>query len=283
MCMSFEYMFLMMVIPGPSNPKHIIDVYLKPLIEELQNLWHVGVLTHDSTRDVDSERPTHLWDGFWMEFCWCYGVSVCMEDTRGFYLQNDRKACYFDCYRQFLPPDHPYRRNKKAFTKNQVERKVARPRLAGEQIRNWVEEFSHAVEVPLSLPDGYSIEHKWTKKSIFWELEYWSTHLIRHNLDMCTLRIILFVINQSLRLTKEKPNVMPKAIYTLTREQNRRICEWITRLKFPDGYASNLACCVDMKELKLHGMKSHDCHVFMQKLIPIAFHEMFPESMWSAL
>ncbi|KAL0458783.1 UNVERIFIED_CONTAM: hypothetical protein Slati_0505500 [Sesamum latifolium] len=51
MCMSFEYMFLKMVIPGTSNPKRLIDVYLEPLIEELQNLWHVGVLTRDSVRD----------------------------------------------------------------------------------------------------------------------------------------------------------------------------------------------------------------------------------------
>ncbi|KAL0361070.1 UNVERIFIED_CONTAM: hypothetical protein Sradi_3791500 [Sesamum radiatum] len=76
---------------------------------------------------------------------------------------------------------------------------------------------------------------------------------------------------------------MPKTVYTLTREQKRRICEWIIRLKFPDGYASNLARCVDMKELRLHGMKSYDCHVFMQKLIPIAFHEMLSESVWNAL
>ncbi|KAL0433756.1 UNVERIFIED_CONTAM: hypothetical protein Slati_2709900 [Sesamum latifolium] len=38
-----------------------------------------------------------------------------------------------------------------------------------------------------------------------------------------------------------------------------------------------------MKELRLHIMKSHDCHIFMQKLIPIAFREMLPESMWSTL
>ncbi|KAL0411861.1 UNVERIFIED_CONTAM: hypothetical protein Slati_3775800 [Sesamum latifolium] len=112
------------------------------------------------------------------------GCPVCMKDTRAFYLHNGRKACYFNCHIHFLPLDHPYRRNKKTFTKNRVERKVARPRLMGEQIRDWIEEFSHAVEVPLSLPDGYGIEHKWTKKSIFWELEYWSTHLIRHNLDV---------------------------------------------------------------------------------------------------
>ena len=26
--------------------------------------------------------------------------------------------------------------------------------------------------------------HNWVKKSIFWELPYWSTNLIRHNLDV---------------------------------------------------------------------------------------------------
>ncbi|KAL0416609.1 UNVERIFIED_CONTAM: hypothetical protein Slati_3492800 [Sesamum latifolium] len=76
---------------------------------------------------------------------------------------------------------------------------------------------------------------------------------------------------------------MPKAVYTLTRDQKKRIFEWITSLKFPDGYASNLSRCVDMANLRLHGMKSHDCHVFMQKLIPIAFCEMLLESVWGAL
>ena len=47
-------------------------------------------------------------------------------------------------------------------------------------------------------------------------------------------------------------------------------------LKFSDGYASNMARCVDMRKHKLFGMKSHDCHVSMQRLIPIAFRELFP-------
>ncbi|KAL0310266.1 UNVERIFIED_CONTAM: hypothetical protein Scaly_2944300 [Sesamum calycinum] len=38
---------------------------------------------------------------------------------------------------------------------------------------------------------------------------------------------------------------------------------------------AGVMCCVNMK--------SHDCHVFMQKLIQIAFREMLPESVWSAL
>ncbi|KAL0285163.1 UNVERIFIED_CONTAM: hypothetical protein Sangu_2791800 [Sesamum angustifolium] len=47
MCMKPGYRFLTMVIPGPSNPKRHIDVYLEPLIEELLQLWHIGVLAHD--------------------------------------------------------------------------------------------------------------------------------------------------------------------------------------------------------------------------------------------
>ncbi|KAK4390313.1 hypothetical protein Sango_2094600 [Sesamum angolense] len=61
------------------------------------------------------------------------------------------------------------------------------------------------------------------------------------------------------------------------------MCEWIAHLKFSNGYASKLACYVDKKEVRIHGMKSHGCHVFMQKLIPTAFHEMLPKPVWSAL
>ncbi|KAK4383118.1 hypothetical protein Sango_2808100 [Sesamum angolense] len=51
MCMSSEYMFLNMVIPGPSNLKCLIDVYLELLIEELLQLWHMEVRTYDHATD----------------------------------------------------------------------------------------------------------------------------------------------------------------------------------------------------------------------------------------
>ncbi|KAL0438870.1 UNVERIFIED_CONTAM: hypothetical protein Slati_2370000 [Sesamum latifolium] len=128
MRMSFKYVFLTMVIPGPSNLKHLIDVYLESLIEELQNLWHVGVLTRDSVKnETFTMRVALMWTknnlpAYGMvSRCSTVGVMgcpVCMEDIRVLYLQNGRKACYFDCHRQLLPLDHPYNRNNKAFTKN---------------------------------------------------------------------------------------------------------------------------------------------------------------------
>ena len=61
------------------------------------------------------------------------------------------------------------------------------------------------------------------------------------------------------------------------------MCEWVKNLRYPDGYASNLALCMDMQKLKLFRMKSHDCHVFMQRLLPVAFRELLPHNVWKAL
>ncbi|KAL0444026.1 UNVERIFIED_CONTAM: hypothetical protein Slati_2125300 [Sesamum latifolium] len=55
-------------------------------------------------------------------------------------------------------------------------------------------------------------------------------------------------------------HAMLKAVYTLTKELKRRICEWIRGPKFFDGYTSNIARCVDTTKLRMHSMKSHDCH-----------------------
>ena len=68
----------------------------------------------------------------------------------------------------------------------------------------------------------------------------------------------------------------PKAVYTLDKEQRRVVCQWLKFVRFPDGYASNLGRCVDLNECKLTGLKSHDCHILMERLIPIAFKEVVP-------
>ena len=74
----------------------------------------------------------------------------------------------------------------------------------------------------------------------------------------------------------------PKASFTLSREYKQDLCAWVEGLKMSGGYASNLARCVDKTKLKLHGLKSHDCHVFMQRLLPIAFSAL-PQNVWKPL
>jgi hypothetical protein len=41
------------------------------------------------------------------------------------------------------------------------------------------------------------------------------------------------------------------------------------RLKFPVGYAAELKRCVNVKAKKIHGLKSHDYHIIIKRLLPI--------------
>ena len=54
-------------------------------------------------------------------------------------------------------------------------------------------------------------------------------------------------------------------------------------LSFPDGYASSISRCVKEAQCKVSGMKSHDCHVFIQRLLPTAFRPYLPRPLWEAL
>ena len=82
---------------------------------------------------------------------------------------------------------------------------------------------------------------------------------------------------------RSRQEVMPQAPNVLQKEHRKVVCEWICKLKFPDGYALNLSRCVDMRNASLHNLKSHDCLVFMQRLLPLAFRDLLPTNVWNVL
>ena len=62
MSMKPEYCMLSLLIPGPRSPGNDIDVYLQPLIEELKELWELGVETYDSSKNETFQmRAALLW------------------------------------------------------------------------------------------------------------------------------------------------------------------------------------------------------------------------------
>lgn len=63
--------------------------------------------------------------------------------------------------------------------------------------------------------------------------------------------------------------IRPKPKYALSKPEKVDVCKWVRQLKLLEGYASNLAKCANINETKLHGMKSYDCRVFMQWLLPL--------------
>jgi len=85
------------------------------------------------------------------------------------------------------------------------------------------------------------------------------------------------------QLAKDSNGKYPKAVYTIDKEARAILFNWVKGLKFPDGYVSNLGRCPDTNAKRIFGMKSQDCHVFMQRLLPIAFRELLPSNVWQAL
>lgn len=119
------YMLLSLVIPGPHSPKGKIDVYLQPLIDELQQLWIDGVVTYDASKRQNFQlRATLMWTindfpAYGMLSGWStagrLACPTCKENSKAFTLKRGRKTSWFDCHRQFLPDNHAFRRNKVAF------------------------------------------------------------------------------------------------------------------------------------------------------------------------
>ena len=147
------------------------------------------------------------------------------------------------------------------------------------------------------------MEDIWKKKSIFFELPYWSKLDVRHCIDVMHVEknvcdIIIGTLLNIKGKTKDginarkdivemgvrfelqpqphgKRTYLPPACYTLSKSEKISFCGYLRGVKVPQGYSSNFKSLVSMEELKLIGLKSHDCHVLMQDLIPVAIVEFY--------
>ena len=62
---------------------------------------------------------------------------------------------------------------------------------------------------------------------------------------------------------------LPAVIHTLTKIHKTDVCNFLRNIRVPDDYSSNLSRCADIANRKLTGLKSHDCHVYLQVLLPL--------------
>lgn len=119
----------------------------------------------------------------------------------------------------------------------------------------------------------------WNKKSILYDLPYWNTLLLRHNLDVMhiekticynNLWTILIVIKktkdtlnprldlQAMRIKKELHPIergdkyeLPTACYTLSSTEKNKLFSFLNNLKVLDGFSSNISQCVNLQGRKL--------------------------------
>jgi hypothetical protein len=185
-----------MLILGPKSPGNNIDVYLQLLIDELKELWEKGVETWDAKAKKNftlhavllwtiNDSPTYAMVSGWSTKD-KFACPYCHKNTNYLWLKFGSKHCYMG-HRRFLPLDHKWRRNKVSFN-NKVETREPPVPLTGAQVLQQYECFEQ-VKFGLATKKRKQREeetrwHNWRKKSVFFQLPYWETLLIRHNLDV---------------------------------------------------------------------------------------------------
>src|SRR4051812_23519222 len=139
----------------------------------------------------------------------------------------------------------------------------------------------------------------WKKKSIFWELPYWVDLEVRSSIDVMhvtknicvNLLGFLGVYGKS----KDRPEAREDQqrmkdpyhrhtdkgrlrSYAFTKAEKEIFFECLRSIKVPAGFSSNIKGIINMAEKKFQNLKSHDCHVIMTQLLPVALRGLLPEN-----
>ena len=68
------------------------------------------------------------------------------------------------------------------------------------------------------------------------------------------------------------------ASYALTKEEKEILFECMLSMKVPSGFSSNIKGTINIPEKKFQNLKSHDRHVIMTQLLPVALRGLIPEN-----
>ncbi|KAL8132437.1 hypothetical protein AgCh_008075 [Apium graveolens] len=292
-----------LLIPGPTDPTKDLHVYLRPLIDELKVLWHAGVETYDMfSRTNFIMKAALLWTisdfpGLAMLSGWStkgkLSCPVCMGEVKGKQLKHGGKISFYGTARYFLESDDPLRRSTKF---GSVETRSVCARHSGGRAKVMCEQiqFPHPGKSHKKKPRNYRVKHNWTHFSPFFELPYWETLSLRHNIDIMhteknVFDNIFYTILGDGKKTKDNTKLRkdcqelrvhrelwirgdgtePHAPYTLSKEQIHKLFKWIESLKRPDGYASNISRCVNWAKNCIRVLKNSDLEKMEKDIVRI--------------
>ncbi|WVZ64583.1 hypothetical protein U9M48_014079 [Paspalum notatum var. saurae] len=302
MCMKYEFMFFCLIILDPEYPGPKINVMLQPLIKELKQLWY-GVEAYDI-----SLKAAYLWS---VHDFMAYGIfagwsvhgtltcPICGVDTRCFCLEFGGKICYFDCHRCWLPSNHIFRGEKDSFRKDTICYEGPPKRLSAKEILDQL--ASLKLNEEKTAYEGFGKEHNWTHISGIWDLPHAKALKLPHNIDVMhqernvaesiisTCMDFSDKTKDNVKARKDLAKICKRPTLELTasggklRAPEERSVEMDEKLKFLDGYAAGLKRAVNLKTGKLNGLKAHDYHIIIERLMHVMFRGYLPDGVWSVL
>jgi hypothetical protein len=313
-CMDESNFMMALLIPGPRSPGKAFDVFLQPLVEELLELWK-GVDTLDAITGKDFKLRAAV--------LWCIhdypalstlsgrttsGYFACLHcDKNPLSYRIRSKLCYIGHY-LFLPIGHRLRRGNEFASLH--DSSVKPTSFTIEELLEELEKVSD-VRVGQKRKRSGNRVPIWGRRNCLWDLPYWSSLKLRHNLDVmhieknvcesllgtildikgkskdtvnARLDLADFEIRNELQLLDSGDSYdMPKARYTLSKAKSTQFCNFLKEAKFPDGYASNIQRCLNADSIKWQGLKTHDCHILLQRIIPAGLRGLLDDDIYQTL
>ena len=281
LCMKRKFIMMPVLIQGPKQPGNDIDVYLRPLVEELLELWRdegVPVWDEHEQKEFNLRALLFVTINDWPALGNISGQSNkgynacthCLGETDSNYLGN--KNVYLG-HRRFLPKQHHVRKRGKHFG-GEADNRTKPTRPNGEVIYDMVKDLKVIFGKG---PGGQSVPHDvdghvpmWKKKSIFWELPYWKFLEVHSAIDVMhvTKNLCVNLLNflgvygktkdtpdarQDQQSIHEGNNLNPEkyqgpASYALTKEEKEIFFEVLSSIKVPSGFSSNIKGIINMSE-----------------------------------
>ncbi|XP_062100153.1 uncharacterized protein LOC133806034 [Humulus lupulus] len=265
----------------PKQPVNVIDIYLEPLVEDLKLLWNEGVDAHDALDNTNFKlRAILMWTI--QDFpaygnlagCknkGCFSCPLCGYGTHSEWLKHSGKFSYRG-HRKFLKEDHPFR-SKRSWFDGEVEHGNPPRIMNGTTIAEHLKDFVNELYVHHNL-DVMHIEKNVCESicNTLLDVAGKSKDGLKTRLDLQHMGIRSALHPQE----KGTRTYLPAALHTLSKLEKELFCKRLFSLKVPDGYSSNIRNCVSMEQCKLMGLKSHDCHILMQQLLPVAIKGLMP-------
>ncbi|KAL0546093.1 hypothetical protein IC582_015998 [Cucumis melo] len=295
--MKRKFMMLSMLISGPRQPRDDIGTYLAPPIEDLKLLWKNGVECYDANQEeIFNLRVVLLWtindfpaygnlSGFSVKGY--KACPICGDNTSAIRLKYGKKMAYLG-HQRFLARNHPYRHKKKSFNGEKELKTISEP-LSGEAIYSRIKdlEFPRGKKKTKKQSIKGGARSCWNRVSSFFEQPYWKDLHVRHCLDVMHIEknICMNILSTLLDIpgkSKDGSNARRDLVHLKIRpelapiNEKRCVLKTLSEVKVPKGYSFNVKNLVSMTDLSF-GLKSHDCHVLLQQLFPIAIRSVLPK------
>ncbi|XP_075673809.1 uncharacterized protein LOC142643152 [Castanea sativa] len=251
--MNEPYFMLSLLIPSPHQPGNEIDIYLKPLVDELKELWEEGVETYDAYRKEHFQmRATLLWT---------------IHDYPGFALES---KIGFINHRAYLPMEHRWRHSR--LHNGLSEKRKRSLELQVGKIQEQLDRMPNIIlgKHPSNKKRQLIGEPNWSKVSILYKLPYWKNKKLKHNIDVMhveknisestygtllgiegkskdTDKARIDLQNMNFRHTlhlKQRPDGSydkPRAFFSLSPNERDGFYDFLKSVKYPDGYAANIS------------------------------------------